>query len=981
MSMPMLRFLFRKMWNTRWLTLSTLAGLIMAVAFTTSIPMYSDGSLKRVVAKSLEEESSGLPAGSLLIRYQAVGSDRAEKEPLQDVDQYIQEQIPKDIGFPAEAYARNYSIRSAQITPEDPKKVDPSKRRTMTIMTQSGLNDQVEWSGGQMASNKLENGVIEAVVLDEALFRNDVHVGDVFNYPVSTGMGQPPLKVKIVGSFKAKKENDPYWFQGFEGLLNSLIVNDDLFQKTLLQDKKIPLQLANWYYAFDLREIQTSQISPLENKLARLDINLYQKLKNTKVDLSFQPILSEFKKQSLQLQILLFTLAAPMIAMVFYYIIMNARQSLDRQSSVIAVLRSRGGSTKQIVGVYLLEGVLLGAIALIIGPMLGWFMAKSIGSSSGFLTFVDRQSIPVGFTKEAMLYGCIAIVIAILASVIPAIIYAKASIVNYKQQLARSDRSPIWQRWFLDIVLLMAVGYGWYLFDQRSVLSIQTGLTTDQLQVHPLLFFVPALSIFALGLFFLRIFPWLLKLFGWLGRKFLPVPLYLTLVQLSRSSKAYYPLMLLLILTLGLGVYNSSAARTIDLNSTERTLYKYGTDVVIQTVWEGYSDDLPKDPNAGKPSGGGNQGGGTGGTGGNGQGNSGGTGGSAGGGQGNPGGGTPNGEEPPSKIRYVEPPFQIFRDLEGVESAARVLQTKGNVVVSGKSTGQGLVMGIDNVDFAKVAWFRDDLFPTHPNQYLNLLGSYEQAVIIPSNYAKKNALKAGDLISITIGQQPVEFIIVGILPYWPSQYPDQTPFFITNLEYLYDQAPVIPYDVWLKMKPDAKVSPIVDSLQSKNIQLVSVKDVRNELITEKKHPARGGVFGILSLGFLVSVIVSLIGYILYWFFNLSSRIVQFGVLRAMGLSRKQLTGMLLLEQGFTAGLSIALGIGIGKLTSYLFLPFLQTSENVKTQVPPFRVIFDSKDTYQLYFVVVFMMATGATLLFLHIRRLRVHQAVKLGEEK
>jgi putative ABC transport system permease protein len=157
--------------------------------------------------------------------------------------------------------------------------------------------------------------------------------------------------------------------------------------------------------------------------------------------------------------------------------------------------------------------------------------------------------------------------------------------------------------------------------------------------------------------------------------------------------------------------------------------------------------------------------------------------------------------------------------------------------------------------------------------------------------------------------------------------------------------------------------------------------VRNELIIQKKHPARGGVFGILSLGFLVSVAVSLVGYLLYWFFNLSSRVVQFGVLRAMGLSRKQLTGMLLLEQSFTAGLSIVLGIGIGKLTSYLFLPFLQTSENVKTQVPPFRVVFNSSDTNQLYVVVSFMMITGATLLFLHIRKLRVHQAVKLGEEK
>ncbi|NOU85081.1 FtsX-like permease family protein [Paenibacillus sp. LMG 31460] len=973
--MPMLRFLFRKMWNTRWLTFSTLLGLVMAVAFTTSIPMYADGSLKRVVAKSLEEKSEGLPAGSLLMRYQAVGTERAGLTELNDVNVYIQDEIRKDVGFPLQTYARSYTVKGAQLTPADGTKADPSKRRQMTLTALSGLTDQVEWSIGQMASGQVQNGILEAVVLEEALFRNDLHVGDVFSYSVAGAGGSQLLKVKIVGSFKPKNETSAYWFQGLEGLVNALIIHDDVFMKTLLTEKKIPLQLANWYYAFDLRNIQTSQLSPLENRLERLDINLFQKLKNTKVDVSFKQILTEFKAQSLQMQILLFTLAAPMIAMVFYYIVMNARQSLDRQRGVIAILRSRGGSTKQIVGIYFLEGLLLGAIALLIGPFMGWFMAKSIGSSSGFLTFVDRKSIPVSFTNEAMLYGGLAVLIAILASVIPAVLFARSSIVNYKQQLARSDRSPLWQRWFIDIVLLGLVGYGFYLFDQRQVLSVQTGLTTDQLQVHPLLFFVPALSIFALGLFFLRIFPWLLRLFGWLGRKFLPVPLYLTLVQLSRSAKSYYPLMLLLILTLGLGVYNSSAARTIDLNSTERIMYQYGTDVVLQTVWEGFSDDLPKDPNAGK-SGGGAQGGGTAGAGGNNAGN--GSGGSGGGeGQGGP----KPGEETPSKIRYVEPPFQMFRDLDGVQAAARVLQMKGNVVVSGKSTGQGMIMGIDNADFAKVAWFRPDLFPAHPNQYLNLLGSYEQAVIIPSNYASKYALKAGDLLSITIGQQPVEFVIVGILPYWPSQYPDQAPFFIANLDYIYDQAPITPYEVWLKMRPDAKVAPIVTALQAKGIELASVKDVRNELIIQKKLPARGGVFGILSLGFLVSVIVSLIGYMLYWFFNLSSRVVQFGVLRAMGLSRKQLTGMLLLEQGFTAGLSIALGIGIGKLTSYFFLPFLQTSQNVKTQVPPFRVVFDSKDTYQLYFVVAFMMITGALLLFLHIRRLRVHQAVKLGEEK
>ncbi|MFE5319807.1 ABC transporter permease [Paenibacillus sp. NPDC056579] len=977
--MPMLRFLFRKMWNTRWLTLSTLVGLIMAVAFTTSIPMYSDGSLKRVVSKSLEEKNGGLPAGSVLIRYQATGSDRAPLDSLQDADQYITNEMPKDIAFPYQAFVRSYSIRSAQLIPEDSTKVDPSKKRQMTLLSQNALKDRVELKQGEWFKDQVQNGVVETVILEEAMYRNDIHIGDIYSYPISGGLGIAPLRVKVVGTVVPKDAEDPYWFQGMEGIINSFFMSETGFNDYILKQKNIPLNLGNWYYAFDLKDIQTSQLSPLESKLERLDIILFQKLKNTRVDVSFIQTLQEFKTQSLQLQILLFTLAAPMIAMVFYYIVMNARQSLERQRSVIAVLRSRGGSTRQIIGIYVLEGLLLGSIAMIIGPMLGWFMAKSIGSSSGFLTFVDRKSVPVGVSTEALLYGGAAVLIALLASVIPAIVYARSSIVSYKQKLARSDRAPFWQKWFLDVLLIGVVAYGYYLFDQRQVLSVQTGLTTDQLQVHPLLFFVPALSIIALGLFFLRIFPWLLRLWNWIGKRFLPVPVYLTLTQLSRSAQSYYPLMLLLILTLGLGVYNSSAARTIDLNSTDRILYSYGTDVVMQASWEGVSDDMPQDQSGGQQGGGNGGNGGSGGSGGGNQGGNGSGGGQQGGGNGGPPGGGM--EEVPTKLRYIEPPFVVFQQLEGVEHAARVLKTKANVVMSGKTLGQGMLMGIDNTDFSQVSWYRNDLFKVHPNLYLNLMGTYEQSVIIPTSFAEKHHIKEGDILSITIQQQPVEFVVVATVPYWPSQYPEQMPFFIANLEYIYDQAPMVPYEVWLKMKEGAKVAPLLEQLNQKQIQIASVKDVRNELIVQKKHPARGGVFGILSLGFLVSVFVSLIGYILYWFFNLSSRVVQFGVLRAMGLSRRQLTGMLLLEQGFTAGLSIALGIGIGKLTSYVFLPFLQTAENVKTQVPPFRVVFNARDTDQLYIVVAFMMLTGAALLFMHIRRLRVHQAVKLGEEK
>ena len=969
----LIRFLFRKMWNTRWLTLSSLAGLVLAVAFAVSIPMYADGALKRVVTQSLQEKSEGLPAGSLLMRYSASGGP-TDLGSLKNVDAYIRGEVPDMIGFPVETAVKNYAIRSAAITPEDPTKVDASIMRQFSLQSLSGLEAQGDLAQGRwFAGGKGDGRTVEAVVLDDALYRADMHVGDAFDYPVYANGSNQSIRVVVVGTFKPKKSGDPYWYQGLEGLMSTFLISDSAMEDSLLTGNKIPVHSSSWYYSFDLRNIRTSELSPLSQTLERLNIDLYQKLTDTKVEISFAATLQEFRKMSVQLQTLLFTLAAPMIAMVFYFIAMNARQALDKQRSDIAVLRSRGAGTRQIVWLYLLESLLLGGAALVLGPMLGWFMAKSIGSANGFLQFVDRKSIPVGFTTDAIIAGCAAVLLAMMATVIPAVIYARASIVGYKQQLARSDRAPVWQRWFLDILLLGATGYGWYLFNQRQMLTFQTGMTTDQLNVQPFLFFVPALAIFSLGLFFLRLFPWLLRLFNWLGRKLLPVPLYLTLTQLSRSSKGYYPLMILLILTLGLGVYNASAARTIDLNSTERTLYQYGTDVVMQTVWPG-SPELP-------PTQGGGNGSGGNGSGGNGSGG-GGSGGGAGGarGRGGQGGG---GNPVPATIRYSEPPFELFRTLDGVEAAARVLQTKGSIVVSGRSIGQGTLMGIDNVDFAKVGWFRNDLYPVHPFNYLNNLGVYAEGMgaIIPTSMAEKYQLKLGDTVSVGLSDGMIDFSVVGILPYWPSQYPDQSPFIIANLDYIYDQVPIIPYDVWLKMKPGAKVGPLMSKLAEQGVELASVKDVRTELVTQSKLPTRGGVFGILSLGFLVSVIVTLTGYILYWFFNLSGRVVQFGVLRAMGLSRGQLTGMLLLEQLFTAGLSIGLGVLIGKIASILFLPFLETTDGSSGNVPPFRVVFNSQDTAQLYGVVGFMMLTGALLLLLHIRRLRVHQAVKMGEER
>ena len=136
----------------------------------------------------------------------------------------------------------------------------------------------------------------------------------------------------------------------------------------------------------------------------------------------------------------------------------------------------------------------------------------------------------------------------------------------------------------------------------------------------------------------------------------------------------------------------------------------------------------------------------------------------------------------------------------------------------------------------------------------------------------------------------------------------------------------------------------------------------------------------MTLGFIISMVISFCGFLLYWVLSLSGRVLQFGILRAMGISFRQLILMLIGEQLLTSGAAIGIGLITGNLTSRLFVPMFQLSMQTSNQVPPFQVIFDPRDQLQMYIIVTVMLGTGLLILGTMLSRIKIHQAVKLGED-
>ena len=59
--------------------------------------------------------------------------------------------------------------------------------------------------------------------------------------------------------------------------------------------------------------------------------------------------------------------------------------------------------------------------------------------------------------------GPMALGVTMLAQVLPSLGASRHTIISYKQELARTVRAPWWQRAWLDLLLLIPVGYGIYL--------------------------------------------------------------------------------------------------------------------------------------------------------------------------------------------------------------------------------------------------------------------------------------------------------------------------------------------------------------------------------------------------------------------------------------------------------------------------------------------------------------------------------------
>ncbi len=941
----MIRFIKQKLIHKKWMVVCLLIGNILLAAIASSNPMYQDAALEKTLKSKFSQyiEETNTSPGILTFRASMNEGKGQEKEYKRMLD--IASQAAEQLGV-----KQNFLINTSGIAKVRGTFLQSRGNKTATKSLRiAAMTDRAEHvnilTGEDYGSSKLDDGTIPVILSQRAMSKLDVVLHDEIEFAKLKNSDGSNMKIKIVGVFDAKDYEDPFWVKSPNEYYVEVFMNPDLFQNTFinLDGQKFNVS-TDINLVFDYESVRPSQVDGIVDRTENLRQTANTGRFSAIDEPDFLAVLRDYQTAAKKVTMTLLILQIPVLSLLLAFIFMISRQMLDLEQNEIALLKSRGSSKGQILLIYFLQSLILSSASSVVGVPIGYFMTKALGSTNGFLEFIQRKALHVRMGGGVFVYTLGAIIISVAFMVLPVIRDANVSIVNVKQKRNRNAKN-IFSRVYLDVIMLIVSLYGLYSFTARREQLMKSMLEGDS--IDPFLFICSSLFIISASLVGLRLQPLMIKLVYYIGRKHWKPAFFASFLQIIRTRKKQGFMMVFLMFTVSLGIFNATVARTILSNSEKGIRYTTGADLVLQQPWEDNSLLLSYYPDL--------------------------------------------------ELTYTEPDSGVYESMEGVAAAAKVYKNSEIVTSYTKNDGNGNVkttlMAIDTKSFGKtVSDFQADLLPVHINRYLNAMAKRSDAVLLSSNYHTQYGMRVGDSFTYK-NEEGVEAkgVVFGFMDYFPG-YVAQTHslneeetlvttdnyLIVANLAQVQQNFNLRPYQVWLKTDGSSRF--IYDYAKEHNITYTTFEDVSAKLVEVRNDALFQGTNGILTMSFIVILILCCTGFLIYWILSIRQRELLFGVFRAMGMTRREVIQMLVNEQIFSSGVSIVIGTVIGLLASKMFVPLVQIFYASTDQAIPLEVVNKPLDMIRLFSIIGIVIVVCMVVLGKLISKINISQALKLGED-
>ncbi len=477
--------------------------------------------------------------------------------------------------------------------PGDPVSAD-EKRPRLHFQFIDNLADHVTLVDGKAPAtappaDQSKAPVIEVWIGKETAERNSIRLGQEFDvFPHWRKV--EPIRLVVVGFIAPRDIEEEYWFgktDRFDVIQTSwatypVFVDEATLARAIggyLPDMDISHEV---YVFVATGRINNENAEAVKNSLGGLKGAVSSQLIISSAATGLDTTISDFEEKLFFTRLPLFALMIQIVGIVLFYLVMVSTMVIERQAGEIALLKSRGAGTRQVLSVFFIEGAAITLLATILGPFVAAAAISFLGLTPPFEDLSHGDLLTVPISPVAFALALAGGLLAMAPLLWPAYRACGYSITHYKQQISRPPRQPAFLRYYLDLVLIAGAGFAFYQLRQKG--SFVTEDLFGGLSADPILLATPTLFMLMVALVFLRLFPLLLQAVLWLTKALKGPTIALGLTRMARSPLQHSRLILLLLLATAVGMFAAGFRSTLERGYEDRAAYRAGAESRIADI-------------------------------------------------------------------------------------------------------------------------------------------------------------------------------------------------------------------------------------------------------------------------------------------------------------------------------------------------------------------------------------------------------------
>jgi hypothetical protein len=187
-------------------------------------------------------------------------------------------------------------------------------------------------------------------------------------------------------------------------------------------------------------------------------------------------------------------------------------------------------------------------------------------------------------------------------------------------------------------------------------------------------------------------------------------------------------------------------------------------------------------------------------------------------------------------------------------------------------------------------------------------------------------------------------------------------------------------DEWWIQTSDGQADAVAATLRAAPLTAASAETVDERTRILSADPVALGIIGALSIGFVVAALFAVIGLAISAAVSARQRRTEFALLRALGLSGRELSGWLWLENSAVVIVSLAAGTVMGLVIGWVVLPYITVTQAGSNPFPP--VLLEVPWGAIALLELLAICALGITVVVLSrvLRRFGIGSALRMGED-